>query len=244
MRFLLSALASLGIVAVAPPDSFAQSHARIFGVEFGTPVSALPVDEWVDPACGTDGGPPSLRLASFEDFARCRPEEDTGLREVWFIYDDEWEYVARAWRDEGEISRYSANVFFRQPIVTSLLIDDAGLVQGYRVVTDPRAPVAVRQEAHSLFAVLKGVVNDAPWQCVDIPPGAAESPANGGFLKTDCVMVAEDRFATLQGRLLRKPGQDFFDVPPDAYFESLTRLDVYARDAVTDAACCRAFLRP
>ena len=47
-------------------------------------------------------------------------------------------------------------MFFRQPIITSLLVDDSGLVQGYRVVTDPRAPVAVRQEAHTLFAIFKG----------------------------------------------------------------------------------------
>lgn len=245
MRLLLSLVASLGLVAGAAPAALAQSHARIFNVELGAPVSALPLDQWVDPSCGTDGGPPSLRLASFEEFAKCRPEESTGLREIWFIYDDEWEFIARAWRDEGEIGRYSANVFFRQPIITSLLIDDSGLVQGYRVVTDPRAPVAVRQEAHSLLPILKGLVNDAPWQCVDLPPGPGETPADGGFLKSDCTMVSEERFGVLHARLLRKPGQQGqFDVPPEAYFESLTRLEVFAREAVRDAACCQASLRP
>lgn len=244
MRPQLLTLAALGLLLVTSSELRAQSHTRIFGVELGGPVSLLPVDEWVDPACGTNGGPPSLRLAGFEEFDKCRPEPDTGLREVWFIYDDEWEYIARAWRDEGEIGRYSANVFFRQPIITSLLIDDAGIVQGYRVVTDPRAPVAVREEAHTLSAIFKGIVNDAPWQCVDLPADPGESPAASGFVKADCTMVSDDRFAILRSRLLRKPGQNIFDVPPEAYFESLTRLEVFARDAVKDAPCCQAFLRP
>ena len=69
-------------------------------------------------------GTPSLRLESFADFALCRTEARTGLHEVWFIYDDEWEYIARAYGDDEEIRRFSANVLYAQPIITSLLIDD------------------------------------------------------------------------------------------------------------------------
>lgn len=246
MRASFSTVACLAQILVTAQPSLAQSRTRIFDLTLGTPVTALPAAEWVDPACGTDGGPPSLRLESFADFALCPIEARTGLHEVWFIYDDEWEYIARAYRDPFEIGLYSANVFYGQPIIMSLLVDDGGLVQGYRVITDPRAEVIVRREASSLFAIFQSLMNDAPWQCTDLPPEERESAAYGVFLKSDCVMVSEDRFAWAKGRHFRKPGQGNFQVAlmPEGYFESSARLDVYALAAVKDAPCCRALLPP
>src|SRR5205809_128474 len=129
MRAILGLVAILLGWCLATEDAFAQSRTRIWNIMLGTSVSALPGDEFVNPACGTNGGPPSLRLESFEKFARCPVEAQTRLREVWFIYDDEWEYIARAQRDEHEILQYSANSFYQQPIITSLLIDSAGNVE-------------------------------------------------------------------------------------------------------------------
>ena len=77
-----------------------QPPPQIWDMKFGTPVGDLPDEEFVDPACGTNGGPPGLRLGSFEEFAKCRAES-SGLREIWFRYDDELEYIARAARDAG-----------------------------------------------------------------------------------------------------------------------------------------------
>ena len=131
----------LQLLAFGAGSVAAQSRTRLFDIELGVKLAGLPLDEWVDPACGTNGGPPSVPLDGFEAFARCPVEAATGLREIWFIYDDEWEYIGRAQRDEAQIGRYSANTLYRQPIVSSLLIDKSGVVQGYRIVTDPRAPV-------------------------------------------------------------------------------------------------------
>jgi hypothetical protein len=240
MRLLLSACACLMAIAVSGQGALAQSPKRIFDVPLGSPVSKLPSDLWVDPSCGTNGGPPSIRLDGFEAFARCRTEPDTGLHEVWFIYDDEWEYIARAYRDAIEIGRYSANTFYGQPIITSLLIDDGGLVQGYRVVTDPRAPEEVRLLAHTLTVVFKAQYGTTPWQCVDLPPQERETPVDGTFVKQDCASVSADRYVKVQGRLLRKPGQGDFSVAPQGYFESSARLEVYSTDAVRGAPCCQA----
>ena len=240
MRLSLSALLCL-IAALVAQHAEAQSRARIFDIELGSPVAALPANEWVDPSCGTNGGPPSLRLDTFADFARCPAEKETALHEVWFIYDNEWEYIARAYRDPAEIARFSANVFYGQPIVTSLLIDDAGLVQGYRFVTDPRAPTDLRLVAHTLTTIVKGQFRDGTWQCTDEPPADREQPVDGTFVKQDCAMVSADRVTLLQGRLLRKAGQGDFRIA-EGYFESSTRLEVFARVAVRDAPCCRAFV--
>jgi hypothetical protein len=205
------------------------------------------MDEWVDPACGTDGGPPSLVLDRFEDFARCPADVQTGLHEIWFIYDDEWEYIGRAHRDPIEIGRYSANVFFQQPIITSLLVDDAGLVQGYRVVTDPRAPTDVRKNAYMLYGIFKSMFSGASWRCTDLPRDERERPLEGLYLKVSCEMASDQHFVEVQGRSLLKPGEDVRDVPrfldqAQTDFESSTRLAVYASGAVRDAPCCRALL--
>src|SRR5207249_4224918 len=81
--FLLAGLALTLLVDSAS----AQQHPapRIWDIKLGTPAKDLPWTEFVDPACGTNGGPPGLPLASFAQFAKC-PEEQSGLREVSFIY--------------------------------------------------------------------------------------------------------------------------------------------------------------
>src|SRR5215212_1251963 len=78
----------------AAPEAYAQRTARIWEVPFGTPASRVPSD-FVLPACGTHGGPAGIPLKSFAEFSRCRPEPETGLREVWFSYDDDQEYFLR-----------------------------------------------------------------------------------------------------------------------------------------------------
>src|SRR5215831_7965269 len=109
---------------------FAQAQVlppKIWDIKLGIPISELPLKDFVDPACGTNGGPPARVLKSFEEFAVCPVEQTTGLREVWFRYDDEMEYIARARRSGVLIRQYQANSLAGQPIITSLLIDDAGL---------------------------------------------------------------------------------------------------------------------
>jgi hypothetical protein len=242
-RIVLTVLA----VVLLTEGSRAQSSARILDVELGTHVSDLPLDEWVNPSCGTNGGPPSIELRSFAEFARCPVEAATGLREVWFIYDDEWEYIARAYRDPVEIRSYSANVFFQQPIITSLLVDEGGLVQGYRMITDPEAPEDLRREAYSLFSILRQQFGTEPWRCEDLPPAARETAIEGVFLKSDCVNVSEQRFVWLSGRHLRKAGQSPREyagqrLPPGSLFDSSVRLEVFALDAVRNEPCCQALI--
>lgn len=242
-RPVLACLALATSTFLATADlALSQSRTRIFETQLNAPIDLIPSDEWVDPACGTNGGPPSLELAGFHQFAACPVEEETGLHEVWFIYDDEWEYIARAYRDPVQIGTYADNTFYGQPIITSLLLDDAGLVQGYRVTTDPRAPTEVREQAYLLFGVFKTLFSGGTWECTDHPPGEAETPMKGDFLKSDCMMRSDDRLISIEGRLLRKPGQDRFQVAPDGYFESSARLEVYYVDAVMDAPCCQAFV--
>ena len=87
---LLTLLAAMS----APRAQERPPRLEVWDLKFGTPVAQLP-DEFVDLACGTNGGPPSVPLAAWSDFRRCRAEP-SGLREVYFRYDDELEYWAKA----------------------------------------------------------------------------------------------------------------------------------------------------
>ena len=73
--------------------------------------STIP-DEYVNYACGTNGGPPSRPLPNFAAFKTCKPDAD-GLHEVYFEYDDEQEYVARAMQNRDGIMRYGGTTSIR-----------------------------------------------------------------------------------------------------------------------------------
>src|SRR5687768_14994593 len=97
-RWSLPALAIVLAAAVSAQPAI-DNRARIYDLVLGTPVSEIP-SRYLDPHCGTNGGPPSTRLASWADFAICPAEPGTGLHEVWFSEDDEAEYVALAYRTQ------------------------------------------------------------------------------------------------------------------------------------------------
>jgi hypothetical protein len=203
---------------------------KIWDIRLGTPVAALPLDQFVDPACGTNGGPPSRVLPGFADFALCTLDKATGLHEIWFRYDDELEYVARARRSEIMIRLYQANALGGQPIITSLLIDDSGLVQGYRIVNDPRAAGGTRIEAYGLVDMFKGMV--APGlDCTDLPPAEGERPIEGLFVKQTCETKVDGQVTRIEARHYYRPGQ-FLVNPNDNRlnqneFESSARLEVF-----------------
>lgn len=252
MRIILILTNVLLVLALGVELAQAQSRTRVWNVEFGTLVAALPHEKWVDPSCGTNGGPPSMYLESFADFARCPVEAATGLREVWFIYDDVLEYIARAQRDEAVIWRFMANRFDRQQIITSLLIDDAGRVQGYRVITDPRTPPEFRIEAYMLAPMFMGIVGSTSWACDDLSPDERETPIEGLFVKQACEKITDDLVARVEARHMYKPGQDVREgvgvrrslAQAESQFESSARLEVYSLEAVRDAPCCPAAMRP
>jgi hypothetical protein len=224
---LLTALALGLALACAHAQELAT---KVWDLKLGTPVAELPLDQFVDPACGTNGGPPSRTLASFADFALCPIDKTTGLHEVWFRYDDELEYIARARRSEIMVRLYQANVLGGQPIITSLLIGDGGLVEGYRIVNDPRAPSDTRAEAYGLVELFKGMV-DPGIDCTDLPPAPGERPVDDQFVKQQCESKVGGRVTRIEARHYYKPGQNLVD-PNDNrmtenQFESSARLEVF-----------------
>lgn len=227
----------LALVLLGPSINTAsgQSPPKIWDLKFGTPVGELPEEEFVDPACGTNGGPPGLRIASFEQFERCGPEA-SGLREIWFRYDDEEEYIARAARNSDAIARANAMLVLGQPVVLSLLVDHAGRVQGYRIITDPRADPELREGAYLLAAAFKARFGADGWDCEDMPPNVGETPIDGEFVKQRCQKVLDGQQITLESRHYYKPGQAQIDpntgLPTVNQFESSMRFQIAHLDSI------------
>ena len=200
-----------------------------------TAVGDLPDEEFVDPACGTNGGPPGLQIGTFERFARCRPEP-SGLREIWFRYDDEWEFIARAARDPDAVARNNAMIVLGQPVTLSLLIDAGGRVQGYRIFTDPRAEEEVRSGAYGIAIAFKARFGTEGWTCQDLPAAEGETPIFDSFVKESCRKVEDGLQVTTESRHYYKPGQAMLDpntgLPTVNQFESSARLEVVRTNAL------------
>src|SRR5436305_2675765 len=136
VRAVLCAAALLS--ALAPAASQQMRRATIWDLKLGEPIAAQPSpSEFRGFACGSNGGAPRQPLTGWSDFARCRAEPD-GLHEVYFEYDDEIEYIARARDAEREITRWAGTTEVAFPVVVSALFDTSGVLRGIRIVTDAR----------------------------------------------------------------------------------------------------------
>ena len=183
---------------------------EIWDIEIGTKAADLP-DDFVDYACGTNGGPPSTPLRGWNEFRRCRLEA-SGLREVYFRYDDELEYWAKANNLVAQMEQYVGTKTYGFPIVVSALFSDDGVVRGIRIVSDPRDPTGDREEAYLLHNFLNARFGRDGWQCDDLPADQGETPVFGTFIKQNCRKELDGGLhVLLVTRHLRKPGQNQYD---------------------------------
>jgi hypothetical protein len=219
-------------------------RATVWDLKLGQPVSAQPsADEFRGFACGSNGGPPRQQLSGFGDVGRCRAETD-GLREVYFEYDDEYEYVARARDLPREISRWAGTTEAGFPVVVSTLFDGNGVLKGIRIVTDSRpdhrtditeANLRKRADGYLLGGVLAarhGI--EAARDCTSLPAADGESAVGSLLVKQVCELTDPTRGVkiTLRVNYFRKPGQSGVNpqLPTQltqGQFESSTRFEMH-----------------
>ncbi len=238
LRTFVVTLFALGTVAL--PASAARL--TVWDLKLGTPVDQMPA--WIEfraYACGSNGGPVLTPLKGWEEFRRCRPD-DKGLYEVYFEYDDEEEFIARALED-GRLGRNAGTVDKQFPVVTSALFDANGILQGVRLITDPRPDYKVdnflaflkpREEHYLYGAFITSQFNMvAARDCQRVPLAAGENDIGGQYTKLDCERIdaAQGRRYVVQVRYFRKPGQ--YERDPvngtltEGQFESSTRAEVF-----------------
>jgi hypothetical protein len=235
------AIAAILLPLLLVPAASAAERPTIWDLHLGQPAADQP-----PPAafgvfgCGSNGGEPLARISGWRDFSSCPPEAD-GLHEVYFEYDDEAAFVARA-RDNPVAARGGGTEESAFPVITSALFDDAGILRKLRLVTDARplahddafaANLRPRDEHYLLgpylyqrFGILAGR------DCRNLPPASGETPVFGQFVKLDCLRLdaAQGRSYRIEQRYLRKPGQTDFDGETGFYtqgeYESQTRAEI------------------
>lgn len=225
----MTCLAALPTCVIGPANAQQRPvRAEIWDIKLGAAVAAMP-DEFTDYACGTNGGPPSVPLSGWNEFKRCRPDQD-GLREVYFRYDDELEYWAKANNFATEIQKYSGTKIFDFPVVLSARFDERGVLAGIRIVSDPRDTSRDREEHYLLRNFLTARYGREGWDCVDLPATDGETPVFRTFIKQHCRKTIEGAIADLQTNFFRKKGQAEIDArsgrPTEGQFESLVRFEL------------------
>jgi hypothetical protein len=212
-------------------------RADIWSLKLGAPAAALPSNDYIDYACGSNGGPPQLPLTGWSDYGKCPPEPN-GLREVYFRYDDELEYWAKAHRARTLIAQYAGTKLFDFPVIVSGLFDEGGALAGLRIVTDPQANPQDRKQAYTLTNFLKARYGSEGWSCTDASPAPGETPVGNIYINQRCAKLANaDMRVVIETKFFRKPGQAEFNISgklTTGQFESLTRLELLRPDISAD----------
>jgi hypothetical protein len=228
---VLAALLIIG-AGIARADD-APRRPDIWSLRLGTPATALPNNDFIDYACGSNGGPPQQPLSGWSDYGKC-PLEPNGLREVYFRYDDELEYWAKAHRARTLLAQYGGTKVLDFPVILSGLFAASGTLAGLRVVTDLRVGPQERKQAYTLSNFLKARFGGDGWACIDTPPAPGESPVGTLYINQRCTkLVKGDMRALLVTRFLRLPGQAEFSGSGKltvGEFESSTRLELLRPD--------------
>jgi len=227
-------IAALVILSTASGHAEELSRrADIWSLKLGTPAAALPSNDFIDYACGSDGGPPQQPLSGWSDYGKCLPEPD-GLREVYFRYDDELEYWAKAHRARTLIAQYAGTKVADFPVVVSGLFDADGTLAGLRIVTDPQTSPQERKQAYTLGNFFNARYGGEGWDCVDTPAAPGETPVGTLYINRRCIKLASaDMRVVLETKFLRKPGQAEFSSSGKltvGQFESSTRLKLLRPD--------------
>jgi len=238
------ALAQDGAPAAPPASTVDQHLPSIWDLQLGAHWSAISSADFIDFACGTNGGPPSTRIDNWSGFGRCAPDADTGLREIYFEYDDEQEYIGRARNLDLLIMRYEYTWVNGLPVIASALFDDDGFLAGIRMVTDPRVDLARREKGMILGGFMFARFGEAGWDCTDLPRLPGESPFLDIYIKRDCTKTVTDAKVgdvrlRVQINNFRRPGQHVLawdNVPTEGEFESTTRFQAVLANPVRDEA--------
>jgi hypothetical protein len=222
---------TVGIGVAAAQEQTDNYEGDIRDLKLGLHADAMP-DGYYDLACGTNGGPPGVPLADWTEFRKCKPEDVSGLREVYLTFDDELAEIARADPDNPIewVDRISGTVIASFPVIISALFDDQGVVRGLRAVTDPRTTPDKRRFGYLFKVVIDRRFGENGWTCQDLQRVPGETSIGDIYVKQRCEKDFPDRHMYTVQRFYRRPGQTGFDaqgnhIPAD--FESSTRLEIW-----------------
>ena len=238
-RLAVAGLA-LSSAAHAQGDREASMAASVWDLKLGAYVRELPKDDYIDYACGTNGGPPSLLIVDWTEYHKCQAEDGTGFHEVYFQYDDELEYWAKAHSLATQTLLYEYTSEYEIPVIATGLFDEHGFLTGIRMVNDPRAPIDLRERGTDLAGFLTARFGDEGWACIDLTRLEGERPYRGHYKKRRCEKKLADAavLAVIETHNYRRPGQHVLHPltrrPTVGLFVSSTRFELTFTNLVPD----------
>ena len=111
------------------------------------------------------------------------------------------------------------------PVILSLLIDDRGVVQGIRAVTDPDARMYMKKKAYLLTLRVKGRYGRDGWHCRREEPVGGKTPVGGVFIDEVCEKTYHGRRLVVHTDLYRTAEQSGRE------FTNATRLEILSPSA-------------
>ncbi len=223
-------LSSLWTYQCSALDLAVRPAFSIWDIKIGEKVFNLDDSVVGEIGCGTGGGPIGKSISSFKLFQEC-DLNSLNLYELVFSYDDEQQYIAKALNIQNLAMTAVTTVYSHQAIV-SLLADTNGDIVGYRIVSDPSAPIQQRARTVAMGKALLNRFRNWEPNCIDKPPAKGEMPIADLFVKTTCNAFSPDGSISflLDMSYFRKAGQNAININTQnintGYFEGRTVLTV------------------
>lgn len=132
--------------------------------------------------------------------------------------------------DELWIQKFGGTRMANFPVVLSLLFDEAGIVRGFRAVTDSRAALEDRGRAYLLRYFVMPLYGSEGWDCVARDPAPGETGVGDMYLNEVCRKTIDGKRVRVEAHFFRKPGQtglDAYGQYEPGQFESLTSWEVF-----------------
>ena len=150
VAILLAVLASAPLPARAQvPAQIGETDLRVFRI--GMAAAELPAEGYADFSCTVGAA-----VQGWQDYRRC-PAEADGLHALQFRYQD-------GSNDIGFVNdSYEGTKVGGHPVLLTLLISGAGVVEGLRIQTDPAARLNRRKKAYLLGELAKQRYGEAGW---------------------------------------------------------------------------------
>jgi hypothetical protein len=159
-------------------------------IRIGMAVADLPSAGYANFSCTDDAARKPLRWSDWRD---C-PEGADHLRALGFGYDP--------------ATSRDGTVVAGHPAILTALIDDAGIVAGLKIETDPKARLYARKKAFLFGPQVKARYGPDGWSCTQAGPDAGEEPVGGVYIKERCTKTIDGRALTVERNLFRQAGQD------------------------------------
>jgi hypothetical protein len=183
---------SLPVMAAMTTPAAAQDTGGndLRDIRLGKPVTDLPDAGYVNLACASDS---RKTITTWSGWRDC-PADGSGLRAINFGYDP--------------VTSRDGTIVAGHPAVLTLLVDDAGIVSGLRIETDPKARLYLRKKAFLFGIQVKSRYGLDGWSCTQAQPNAGEQPVGGVYVRESCTKTTQNRSIVVERNLFRIPGQD------------------------------------